>query len=210
MALDDLMKRFVLGNVLTFSKGDIELMHVRFVMIPNDIWGKFISNTQDRPEYARRLYALLRENGASISHDDIAKRFGFNFHDAEKWFVDMIKMMGLGIDVLEADQASRHAILHVSNSPTAIYLKGKVSRPCDHYLRALFSSGGSVAFKAAVHCIETECEANGAKQCVFILDELDRLKGRYPDLVREQIGEEYMNLKLHLRYDFATGTSVRG
>ncbi len=188
-SINDIMKRFVINGALTFSGGDVELMHTRFVMISNDIWGRFFYDLREKPEYTAQFYRLLKDDATFFLHDAITKKFDFNFNSAQKWFVDMLKIQGWGYPEWLPNKEDTNGTVTIKGSPVALYLKGKkMPGPSDHILRGFVAGGTSVAYKTAIHCIETECEATGGRQCTFVYDTLPKLQEKYPELVKLQVG----------------------
>lgn len=186
----DIFEKLMLARQLKFTDGEIDMLGQRVVIVPSDLFTKYMADINDKPDRIAEVYNSAKQAMKENFGVNIGKSYGFNFNDFSNWFVELATLSGWGNVKFEENDKERHvAVITIKNSPIAVGLKGKVSSPCDHIIRGLMAGGSSSAYKNNVDMIETDCEALGAEKCKFIIDTKDNLRAKFPDLVEKQLGK---------------------
>ncbi|MDE1804263.1 MAG: hypothetical protein KGH59_00560 [Candidatus Micrarchaeota archaeon] len=185
-----LFDELMLARQLSFGDGKIELLGQRVVFIEADFISKYIEDINNDPKLVLEMYESTKKTMINGFGVDIGKKYSFSFKDYAKWFVDLAKLSGWGLIAWEEiDEELHKGVISVQNSPMTNYLKGKVTKPCDHVIRGLMAGGASSAFKTDLDILETECESLGSPKCKFIIDSLNNLQEKFPLLAKQQLGK---------------------
>lgn len=184
----DLFRDLSIAKELSFSEGTITLLGYRLTMINASYISSYIKSIEENRQLTKQFYESVMNSVIESWGPIIMKKYKFGFHETAKWWVEIVKLAGWGIDAWEYDDPTLHSgKTSLRNSALLPFLKGNVKYPCDHLMRGCMAGGISAAYNTPIHVVELECEAMGAEKCRFAYDELSKLKEKYPDIVEHQI-----------------------
>jgi len=184
----NLFDKLMLSRQLKFTEGEIDMLGQRVTIVPADLFTIFIIGINDKPDRVGEVYYAAKQAMKDNFATNIGKSYGFSQKDFSNWFIELAMMSGWGIVRFLENNADKHtAVITIENSPIAVRLKGKVKSPCDHIVRGLMAGGSVSAYNTEVDMVEIECQALGAEKCKFVVDSVENLNKKFPDLVAKQL-----------------------
>lgn len=162
--------RLLLSKQLRFSDGDIELLGNRMVLTNAHFLADYILQINDSPDSVAKLYEAAKLSFMEHTAKKIGLEYAFTFNDYFKWLTNIAMMSGWGnFKWHSLDEEKKEGVILVNSSPIADKLRGKTEKPVDHIIRGFVAGGASAALGIDIDVSEPECEANGHKECRFIL-----------------------------------------
>ncbi len=169
MVLNNFFDKFIFTSQLRFKDSNFYVLDIPFVIVPVDILVGF--SELDDPIINRAVYYAYK---SSSSKRLIPK---FQAGATRQKFLDLSQAFfgasGWGLSKnIQIDEVNHRAVVVVSHSPLAKCVQGHVTRPVDHYTRAILAAIYSAYFDSPVECVETECSALRPGDCTFVLKPL--------------------------------------
>ncbi|MCX6804365.1 MAG: 4-vinyl reductase [Candidatus Diapherotrites archaeon] len=160
--------KFIFTGTLHYRHNNFYLLNIPFVMAPTEIL-RGISSITDI-ETSKRIYEAIKQS----TQEQLVQQFSFNFGLEKKKELELIKeyfdASGWGaVQIIDADEQAKRAIIVVENSPIAQELKGKTVTHADVILRGIFAGAFSKIFEEKIDCVEVECAALNSERCKFII-----------------------------------------
>lgn len=169
--LNNFFDRFIFTNNLKYVHNNFYLINLPFLIIPNELLVGLVR--RENTELNKDIYYTIR----SATRRSLVRQFNLDFRLEGERALNLVEQFFTaagwgGIKRTDLDAEKHRAIVSVSNSPIAQTLKGKVTRPVDHFLRGILAGLFSDFFKTDVECFEKECIATNQKECLFIIKPL--------------------------------------
>ena len=165
--LNQFFDKYIFTNTLKYTHNNFYLVNVPFVISPTGMYLSLLA--KKNPSFHKEMYYLIKEG---MAKEFMSRFYEIGIDNAKE--IDFVRAFfmasGWGsIQIINLEAESKRAIITVDNSPFASELKGKVDFPIDTFLRAALAGLFSHYFKTNVDCVESECAANTAKSCKFII-----------------------------------------